>query len=255
MGHVKNRASPIRRLRVAAAERLRQAVLAGSVLGNRDRSFRHFVDCRFSRFFVWTSGPRRWRHCKVRCALGDRVPARRAAGRILLSRIHAVYAGDWNSLLAGGYRNFADFRRRASLQSRRELDRARWRSSFGDSSTCLTLRLTGNLWFAVGFHTAGDWAETFLFSVSNSGTPAKGQLLSSTMHGPAWLTGGTVGPEASVFSYITVLLFALVFYLLYRKPGSAARLTQLQPSGHLGDVTVLARSPCSRRPPLVGPSS
>ncbi len=85
---------------------------------------------------------------------------------------------------------------------------------------CLTLRLTGNLWFAVGFHTAGDWAETFLLSVSNSGTPAKGQLLSSTMHGPAWLTGGAVGPEASVFSYVTVLLFAFVFYILYRKPGS-----------------------------------
>lgn len=83
---------------------------------------------------------------------------------------------------------------------------------------CLTLRLTGNLWFAVGFHAADDWAQTFLFSVNNSGTPAKGQLLSSTVHGPAWLTGGSVGPEASVFSYATVLLFAFVFYVLYRKP-------------------------------------
>ena len=82
--------------------------------------------------------------------------------------------------------------------------------------TCLTLRLTGNLWFAVGLHAADDWTQTFLFSVNNSGTPAKGQLLGSVMHGPAWLTGGTVGPEASVFSYVTVLLFAFVFYMLYR---------------------------------------
>lgn len=86
--------------------------------------------------------------------------------------------------------------------------------------TCLTLRLTGNLWFAVGFHSAGDWTETFLLSVNNSGTPAKGQMLNSTMHGPSWLTGGTVGPEASVFSYVTVLLFAFFFYRLYRKPTS-----------------------------------
>ncbi len=90
---------------------------------------------------------------------------------------------------------------------------------------CLTLRLTGTLWFAVGFHAADDWTQTFVFSVNNSGTTAKGQLLHSTMHGPAWLTGGTVGPEASVFSYLTVLLFAVVFYLLYRKsPQSRANL-------------------------------
>jgi membrane protease YdiL (CAAX protease family) len=37
---------------------------------------------------------------------------------------------------------------------------------------CLTLRRTGTLWFAIGFHAAGDYAETFLFSVRDSGYAA-----------------------------------------------------------------------------------
>ncbi len=35
---------------------------------------------------------------------------------------------------------------------------------------CLTLRRTGTLWFAVGFHAAWDWGETFFYSVPDSGT-------------------------------------------------------------------------------------
>ncbi|HXR09767.1 MAG TPA: CPBP family intramembrane glutamic endopeptidase, partial [Candidatus Acidoferrales bacterium] len=45
---------------------------------------------------------------------------------------------------------------------------------------CLTLRRTGNLWFAVGLHAAFDWGETFLFSVPDSGLVAPGHLLSSS---------------------------------------------------------------------------
>lgn len=80
---------------------------------------------------------------------------------------------------------------------------------------CFTIRCTGSLWFAAGFHAAGNFAETFLFSVNDSDTGARGQLLHSAMHGPAWLTGGSVGPEGSIFSYLAILLFALVFHLLY----------------------------------------
>jgi len=69
---------------------------------------------------------------------------------------------------------------------------------------CLTLRRTGNLWFAVGLHASFDWGETFLFSVPNSGIVAPGHLLNSSFHGPVWLTGGTVGPEASVMAFVAV---------------------------------------------------
>ncbi len=76
---------------------------------------------------------------------------------------------------------------------------------------CLTLRRTGSLWFAVGLHAAFDWGETFLYSVPDSGLVAPGHLLNSSFHGPAWLTGGTVGPEGSVMAFAVVGLAAVVF--------------------------------------------
>jgi len=80
---------------------------------------------------------------------------------------------------------------------------------------CLTLRRTGNLWFAVGLHAAFDWGETFLFSVPDSGLVAPGHLLNSSLHGPAWLTGGMVGPEGSVMAFAVVGITAVIFSFVY----------------------------------------
>ena len=80
---------------------------------------------------------------------------------------------------------------------------------------CFTLRRTGSLWFAVGFHAAGDFAETFLYSVPDSGMLAKGHLLNSNFHGPRWLTGGTIGPEGSVFGFLLFLVAFVIFAWLY----------------------------------------
>jgi uncharacterized protein len=80
---------------------------------------------------------------------------------------------------------------------------------------CLTLRRTGNLWFAIGLHCSFDWGETFLYSVPNSGTTAPGSLSHSTMQGARWLTGGSVGPEGSVFCFLVVALMFLIFHLLH----------------------------------------
>jgi membrane protease YdiL (CAAX protease family) len=82
---------------------------------------------------------------------------------------------------------------------------------------CLTLRRTGNLWFAVGLHAAFDWGETFLFSVPDSGIVAPGHLLNASLHGAEWLTGGTVGPEASVMAFAVVAFAAVVFAQVYRE--------------------------------------
>jgi CAAX protease family protein len=76
---------------------------------------------------------------------------------------------------------------------------------------CFTLRRTGTLWFAVGMHAAWDWGESFLYSVPDSGTVAPGHLLSSSFHGPRWLTGGSVGPEGSVLVFVLIALMWLVF--------------------------------------------
>lgn len=83
---------------------------------------------------------------------------------------------------------------------------------------CFTLKRSGNLWYAVGMHASFDWGETYLFSVPNSGTFMQGHLSNSLLHGARWLTGGTVGPEGSVFCFLTMgLQFLVVMWLFPAK--------------------------------------
>ena len=77
------------------------------------------------------------------------------------------------------------------------------------------LRRTGNLWLAVGWHAAFDFGETFLFSVPDSGWVFDHHLSNAVVHGEAWLTGGTVGPEGSVFGFLTMGISALVIHFLF----------------------------------------
>jgi len=79
---------------------------------------------------------------------------------------------------------------------------------------CFTLRRTGSLWFAIGFHFAFDFAAVPFFGAPNSGNhgrPVDTRLLDSSVSGPDWLTGGACGIEASwlVFAVIAAL-FALL---------------------------------------------
>lgn len=81
---------------------------------------------------------------------------------------------------------------------------------------CFTLKRTGNLWFAIGFHAAADYAETFIYSVPDSGFLATGHLLNSSLHaGPRWLTGGQIGPEGSIFVFVLLGLAFPLFAWLY----------------------------------------
>jgi uncharacterized protein len=82
---------------------------------------------------------------------------------------------------------------------------------------CLFLRRTGNLWWAVGFHAGWDWGQTFFYGVPDSGIAPYHSLFSSSFSGPQWLTGGTVGPEASVFTPIVLGLVAVLFARVYRE--------------------------------------
>ena len=90
---------------------------------------------------------------------------------------------------------------------------------------CLTLRRTGSLWFAVGFHAAWDYAESFIYSVPDSGIMASGHLMDSSFGGPRWLTGGHIGPEGSVFVFPLLGLLSIAFARLNKEarfPGPAA---------------------------------
>jgi uncharacterized protein len=85
---------------------------------------------------------------------------------------------------------------------------------------CLTLKRTGTLWFAVGFHAAWDWGETFFYSVPDSGMVAPGHLFSSSLRGPEWLSGGSVGPEGSVLCFLIIAGTWVAFEGVYRHRGA-----------------------------------
>jgi len=80
---------------------------------------------------------------------------------------------------------------------------------------CLSLWYTGSLWWAIGFHAAWDWGETYLYSVPDSGTMMPGHLLRSNLSGPNWLTGGSVGPEGSSLIFILIVGLWIAFDRAY----------------------------------------
>ena len=82
---------------------------------------------------------------------------------------------------------------------------------------CFTLRRTGSLWFAIGFHFAFDFAAIPFFGAPNSGNqgrPVDTRLLDSSFTGPDWLTGGVCGIEAS---WLVFPLIAALFALFHRR--------------------------------------
>jgi uncharacterized protein len=109
---------------------------------------------------------------------------------------------------------------------------------------CFTLRRTGSLWFALGMHAAFDFGETFLFSVPDSGVVFPGHLSNAVIHdGPAWLVGGTAGPEASILDFIILAIF---FYIVHRIfPGKPELLPASATinSGKTGEFAVSIETP------------
>ena len=82
---------------------------------------------------------------------------------------------------------------------------------------CLFLRRTGTLWCAVGFHLGYDWGQTFFYGLPNSGLTPSHNLFNVTLTGSQWLTGGTVGPEASIICPLVLSVVAILFSLKYRE--------------------------------------
>ena len=80
-----------------------------------------------------------------------------------------------------------------------------------------SLQRTGNIWFPIGMHAAWDWAETYFYGVPDSGFLAQGHLFNTTFHGPTWLTGGTVGPEGSVFAFLVLIVGGVGIHFLFPK--------------------------------------
>jgi membrane protease YdiL (CAAX protease family) len=85
---------------------------------------------------------------------------------------------------------------------------------------CLTVRRTGNLWFAIGWHWAFNFGSLFLFGFPNTGNqgglPIAGRLLDSVTHGSNLLTGGPMGAEASLIIFPVLAVLFAGFHLRFR---------------------------------------
>jgi CAAX protease family protein len=112
----------------------------------------------------------------------------------------------------------------------------------------LTVRRTGTLWLAIGWHATFDFGETFLYSVPDSGQTFPGHLSNATLHGADWLTGGATGPEGSVFSFI--VMGALAVMVHYRYPAESASPSEVTSSA----VTSSAIKPGSQEETATGGS-
>jgi len=81
---------------------------------------------------------------------------------------------------------------------------------------CVSVRLTGSAWWAIGCHAAWDWAETFFYGTPDSGLLPDHHLLTTSPVGNALWSGGTDGPEGSLLVVPVLLLLALALLSFYR---------------------------------------
>jgi len=83
---------------------------------------------------------------------------------------------------------------------------------------CVSIRITGSLWWAVGWHAAFDFGQLFLIGTRNGGELPAGRLFDATFPGPAWITGGELGTEASYFMIpAAITSFIYVCFFLRRR--------------------------------------
>ena len=82
---------------------------------------------------------------------------------------------------------------------------------------CLSLWRTGSLWWAIGFHTAWDWSQSFLYGVADSGLMVQHHLLATHPVGKPILSGGTTGPEGSIYILAIFGVICLIIFLTLRR--------------------------------------
>jgi len=75
---------------------------------------------------------------------------------------------------------------------------------------CFSLWRTGSLWWAIGLHTSWDWAQSFLYGVADSGMMAQHHLLATHPVGKPILSGGSTGPEGSIYCLAILVLISII---------------------------------------------
>jgi hypothetical protein len=88
----------------------------------------------------------------------------------------------------------------------------------------IALWRTGSLWWAIGFHMAWDWSQSFLYGVPDSGALMQGRLFATHALGNPLLSGGKDGPEGSVFCIPVLLLVLVVLFFTRPSPQPALEI-------------------------------
>ncbi|HEY1160677.1 MAG TPA: CPBP family intramembrane glutamic endopeptidase [Terracidiphilus sp.] len=95
---------------------------------------------------------------------------------------------------------------------------------------CVSVRVTGSAWWAIGCHAAWDWSETYFYGAADSGNVATGHYLTTSPAGAALWSGGADGPEGSVLVIAVILLLLVALLVIYGRarpvpvPAPAAEL-------------------------------
>lgn len=88
---------------------------------------------------------------------------------------------------------------------------------------CVSVKVTGSAWWAVGCHMGWDWSETYFYGTADSGLVAQGHYLTTTTSGnPLW-SGGSDGPEGSLLVIAVSLLVLAVLVVFYRRSKPALK--------------------------------
>src|SRR5579863_3003811 len=96
---------------------------------------------------------------------------------------------------------------------------------------CFSLWRTGSLWWAIGLHTSWDWGQSFLYGVADSGLMIQHRLLAAHPVGKPILSGGTTGPEGSIFIVgILALIMLIILFTLPRARYGRASVAFEQPA-------------------------
>jgi membrane protease YdiL (CAAX protease family) len=93
---------------------------------------------------------------------------------------------------------------------------------------CVSVRVTGSAWWAIGCHAAWDWAETYFYGTPDSGFVAQRHLLSTNPAGNPLLSGGADGPEGSLLVVPVILLLLALLVLLTRRARQNGRTAPLR---------------------------
>ncbi len=82
---------------------------------------------------------------------------------------------------------------------------------------CLAIWYTRTLWWAIGFHAAWDWGQSFFYGTGDSGLLVRGHLFNEYPRGPKLLSGGATGPEGSVFIFPLLAAIGALIYLWWHR--------------------------------------